>query len=249
MEEQLCIIGRYLSPYVRKVLVFLGEKGIPYQIDPTVPFFGEERFSKLNSLRRIPVLMHEQVTLSDSAVICHYLEERYPEPALYPRALEERARARAVEEYADTRLGEVLIGRLFNQVVVRPVVWGEKTDQAAVDRTLAQEIPELLNSLEAQLPADGFFFPSFSIADIALGCFFRSAAFAGYKVDASRWPVTAAFVDRILLRESFVKLMPIEERLLATPVAKHRAVLAELGAPLTRHSHGIPVPQKGKPLP
>ena len=28
------IIGSYLSPYVRKVLVFLDLKGLPYEIDP-----------------------------------------------------------------------------------------------------------------------------------------------------------------------------------------------------------------------
>ena len=35
------VVGNYLSPYVRKVLVVLHLKGIPYEIDPIVPFFGE----------------------------------------------------------------------------------------------------------------------------------------------------------------------------------------------------------------
>ena len=34
------IIGSYLSPYVRKVLVCLEIKGIAYEIDPIVPFYG-----------------------------------------------------------------------------------------------------------------------------------------------------------------------------------------------------------------
>jgi glutathione S-transferase len=107
------IVGSYLSPYVRKVLVVLDLKGIPYEIDPIVPFFGNERFSALSPIRRIPVLIDDRVTLSDSTVICEYLEERHPEPALYPGDVVQRARARWLEEFADTRMGEVFIWRLF----------------------------------------------------------------------------------------------------------------------------------------
>lgn len=247
MEERVCIIGHYLSPYVRKVLVFLHEKGIPYQIDPVVPFFGDERFARLNPLRRIPVLMHGPVTLADSAVICQYLEEHHPAPPLYPSSAAARTHALGLEEFADTRLGEVLIGRLFSQVVVHPVVWGQETDAAIVEKALIRELPPLLDYLETQLPADGFLFGGLSIADIAIACFFRNGAFAGYAVDAERWPLTAAFVARLLARDSFAVLLPLEERLLRTPAAQHRAVLTALGAPLSRESHGIPVPQKSKP--
>ncbi|TMA53841.1 MAG: glutathione S-transferase family protein, partial [Deltaproteobacteria bacterium] len=45
--ERVRIIGSYLSPYVRKVLVCLHAKGIPYEIDPIVPFMGDDRFSEL----------------------------------------------------------------------------------------------------------------------------------------------------------------------------------------------------------
>lgn len=248
MEERVCIIGHYLSPYVRKVLVFLHEKGIPYRIDPIVPFFGDERFAKLNPLRRIPVLTDGQVTLADSAVICQYLEEKFPAVPLYPSAAA-KTHALGLEEFADTRLGEVFIGRLFSQVFIAPEVWGEKTDAAIVDRALTQELPPLLDYLETQLPVQGFLFGGLSIADIALACFFRNGEFAGYKVDAVRWPLTAAFVARVLGRPSFAALLPLEERLLQTPVAKHRALLTELGAPLTRDSHGVPMPQNGKPPP
>src|SRR5881628_3227997 len=95
------IIGSYLSPYVRKVLVFLDLKGVAYEIDPIIPFMGDDRFSRLSPLRRIPVLIDDQVTLSDSSVICQYLEDRYPEPSLYPRDVGARARARWFEEFAD----------------------------------------------------------------------------------------------------------------------------------------------------
>jgi glutathione S-transferase len=76
------IIGSYLSPYVRKVLVCLDIKGIPYEIDPIVPFYANDDFARLSPVRRIPILVDDSVTLADSSVICEYLDERYPEPPM-----------------------------------------------------------------------------------------------------------------------------------------------------------------------
>ena len=197
------MIGTYVSPYVRKVLVFLDLKGIPYAIDPIIPFMGDDRFSKLSPVRRIPVLLDDSVTLADSSVICQYLEDRYPDPALYPPDVAERARARWLEEFADTRMGEVFIWQLFNQVAIRPHLWGEKTDQALLAKTLSEDIPAVLDYLEGELPVDGFLFGNLSIADISIACFFRNAAFARFRVDAARWPTTAAFIERVLRLDAF----------------------------------------------
>ena len=84
MSPRVQIVGSYLSPYVRKVLACLNLKGIDYEIDPIVPFMGDDRFTALSPLRRIPVLIDDRVTLADSSVICQYREDCYPEPALYP---------------------------------------------------------------------------------------------------------------------------------------------------------------------
>ena len=239
------IVGSYLSPYVRKVLVFLDAKGIPYEIDPIVPFLGDERFTKLSPLRRIPVLVDDAVTLSDSSVICQYLEDRHPEPALYTRDLVQRARARWLGEFADTRIGDVFIWRLFNQVAIKPAVWGEQTDREAVARTLAVDVPEVLDYLEGELPAEGFLFGSLSIADVAIACFFRNAELARFRVDAARWPLTAGFVQRVFGTPPFQRLRPLEDRLIRTPIAEHRRVLAELGAPLSADTLASATPRRG----
>jgi len=239
------IVGSYLSPYVRKVLVCLEQKGIAYEIDPIVPFFGDERFSKASPLRRVPVLIDDRVTLSDSSVICQYLEDRHPEPRLYPRDVALRARARWLEEFADTRMGDVFIWRLFNQLAIRPRVWGEKTDEALVAKTLAEDVPQVLDYLEAELPAQGYACGELSVADVSLACFFRNAAFVRFRVDAARWPRTAALVDRVLAGAAFQRLAPFEECLLRTRIPEQRSALASAGAPLTAESWGTATPRRG----
>ena len=186
------IIGSFISPYVRKVLVVLNLKQIPYQIDPIIPFMGDDRFSRLSPVRRIPVLIDDRVTLADSSVICQYLDDRYAEPRLYPADIADRAQARWLEEFADTRMGEVFIWRLFNQRVINRFVWGEQTDQAIVDRAIGEEIPSILDYLEPMAPAEGFIFGALSIADISIAVFFRNAMFAKYSIDPQRWPKLAA---------------------------------------------------------
>lgn len=245
MSSPVTIVGSVLSPYVRKVLVALELKGLPWTIDPIVPFYGNDAFSAVSPLRRIPVLVDDAVTLCDSTVICEYLEDRHPASPLLPREPAERARARWLEEYADTRLGDVLIWRLFNQVAIRPAVWGEKGDRALFARTVEVDVPDVLAYLETQVPVDGFLFGAVSIADVAIACFFRNAAFARVPIDAARWPRTAAFVERTLALPPFVKLARFEDAVLRAPIAEHRSVLAALGVPLTETSFGESTPRRG----
>jgi glutathione S-transferase len=239
------IIGSYLSPYVRKVLAVLHLKGIVYQIDPIVAFMGDDRFSRLSPLRRIPVLIDDRVTLCDSSVICQYLEDRYPRPRLYPADIAERARARWLEEYADTRMGDVFIWQLFNQVAIGPYVWGRPTDEVALRRTLTTEMPQVLGFLEDQLPRDGFLFGELSIADLSIAALFRNATFARFAVDAREFPRTAGFVDRVLAHDCFAILRPFEEKLLRTPIPRHREVLQAMGAPILPETYGTSRPRPG----
>ncbi len=245
--DPVIVIGSYLSPYVRKVLVSLVLKGIPYRIDPIVPFFGNDDFSRLSPLRRIPVLIDRDVTLCDSTIICEYLDERYPEISLYPEGAVDRARCRWLEEYADSRMGEVFIWRYFNQLVIRRAVWGETADPSVLDKAVNVEIPSVMDYLETQVPPTGFLFDEeqLSIADIAIAAVTRNAFFAGFTVDETRWPVTADYIARVLGTAPFEALAPFEQKLLRTPIDKHRAALNEAGAPLTEQSWGSSSPQRG----
>lgn len=245
MREPVTILGNYLSPYVRKVLVCLQLKGIAYRIDPFAPFIGDDAFSRLSPLRRIPVLIDGDFVLNDSTVICEYLEDLQPTPALYPAAPRDRARARWLEEFADSRLGEVIIWRMFYQLGVKRYLFGETPDEAVVRKAREEELPDALDYLETQLPAEGFLFGDVGVADVAIAAFFRNATFVRYRVDANRWPRAAAFVERMHALPAFAALAEFEDRTLRTPVAQQREVLIDMGAPVAATTFGNIAPRRG----
>lgn len=239
------IIGSYVSPYVRKVLACLELKGIDYAVDPITPFFGNDDFERLSPLRRIPVMIDGDVTLADSSVICAYIDEAYPDPPLLPSEPAERARARWLEEFADTRLGDVFIWDLFYPKMVHPRVWKEPGDEARIERAITTTIPSALDYLETQVPAQGWLVEDFGLADIAVSSFFRNAHYADYHVDEMRWPRTARFVADALSHPVMDRLYQIEKVQLTVPIAERREALAAIGARMTEQSYGLAEPRKG----
>jgi glutathione S-transferase len=243
--KPLLIVGSYLSPYVRKVLACLEIKGVAYEVDHLVPFFGNDRFSALSPLRRIPVLVDGDLVLTDSSVICQYIEDLQPQPSLFPADIRDRARARWLEEFADTRMGDVFIWRLFNQIAIRPSVWGEKGDRELIDKTLKEEVPGVLDYLEAEAPAEGFRFGALGLADIAPACFFRNAAWVRFQIDAAKWPRAAAWMGRTLASPPFARLAALEDAILRTPIAEQRDKLRSLGAPVSAETLAASSPRRG----
>jgi glutathione S-transferase len=245
MTKPLTIIGSYISPYVRKVLACMNLKGLDYEVDPITPFFGNDEFRRLSPLCRIPVLIDDDFAVSDSTVICEYLDDAYPGHRLYPSDPKDRARARWLEEFADTRLGDLFIWGLFYQKIVHPLVWGEPGDQARIEKSLNVDIPEALDYLERELPAEGFLFGNIGVADIAVASFFRNGAYADYSIDASRWPATAAFVERTLAQACVANLKRFEDVQRGVEIKHRRQALLDAGARLTPETLGTREPRKG----
>ena len=239
------IIGSFVSPYVRKVLACLNLKGLDYQIDPITPFFGGDEFERLSPLRRIPVLIDGDVALCDSSVICAYLDEAYPGHPLLPVSSADRARARWLEEFADTRLGDIFIWSLFYQRRVHPMVWGEPGDEARIAKAVDEDAPAALDYLECELPGSGFLFGDIGLADISIASFFRNAAYADFVVEPGRWPKTAAFVERTLAHPCIDDLLRFEKVQLSTDIKGRRQALLEAGARLVDESVGTREPRKG----
>ena len=239
------IIGSFVSPYVRKVLACINLKGLDFEVDPITPFFGNDEFRRLSPLCRIPVLIDGDFSASDSTVICAYLDEAYPGHPLLPSDPKDRARARWLEEYADTRLGDILIWSFFYQKVVRPLVWGEPGDPARIDKALSEDIPRALDYLESEVPADGFLFGDIGVADIAIASFFRNGNYAGFTIDAGRWPRASGFVDRTLAHPCIADLLPFEDVQRSADIKGRRQALLDAGAKLTETTLAVREPRKG----
>ena len=72
----------------------LAAKGVSYErvlVDPAKP---PEDMIDLNPYASTPTLIDRDLTLFDTAVVCEYLDERYPHPPLMPIDPQSRARLR-----------------------------------------------------------------------------------------------------------------------------------------------------------
>jgi len=94
-------------PYAARARIVLAEKGLGYEL---VEIDLDDRpawIYEKNPLGRVPVYEEEGgLVLPESLVIMEYLEERYPEPALWPADAAERALGRLWLDRFDDRLGD-----------------------------------------------------------------------------------------------------------------------------------------------
>ena len=210
--------GASLSPFVRKVLIFLEHKGVAYEHDPIVPINVSAEYKTKSPLGKVPCYEDEDVLVPDSSVICRYIEDVYPSPAMYPAQPAARARACWYEEYADTRLLEVLGPPLVLEVLVKPRFLNQPTDQARVDDNMKNGIPPELDYLEGEVPDSGFMLgDDLGIADVAIGSLFLNARYANFEVDARRWPRLASYVTRVLDHPAFVRRAAVDAETLRGP--------------------------------
>jgi glutathione S-transferase len=242
----LKIIGNHISPFVRKVLAVCEIKGLPYEIDSIVPFFGNERFGELSPLRRIPVLLDGATVINDSSVICEYLEEKWPKVPVLPGEPAPRAEARFLDEFADTRLADVALWKIFGRAVVAPAIFGAERDIAAIDRTVAEELPGVIDLLELWAPTSGFKFGNtLGLADISVASHFANFRWARQRLDAARWPRAASWIERVSQSAPLMQLNTIGEKLLRVPPDDHRPVLEGLGVTVASETVGTKVPRRG----
>jgi glutathione S-transferase len=214
----LIVYGGSISPFVRKVLVVLAEKGVEAKVENVNPFAPPPDFVAISPLKRIPVLRDTDVpepnTIPDSSVICDYLERKFPQPPLYPNDPFQRARALWYEEYADTLVAPTIGPGLFFERVVKKMM-KQETDEDLCRKTLHEKLPPILDHLEREIGNSQFFVgDTFTIADVSVGTMFVNFEHAGETVDGARWPKLAAYVMRIHDRPSFRALIDKETPLI-----------------------------------
>jgi glutathione S-transferase len=239
------IIGNHLSPFVRKVLGVCHMKGIAYQVDPIVPFFGSDAFGEMNPTRLIPVLVHSDVTLPDSTVICEYLEDLVPGPSMLPPGAARRGKARWLDEYADTVMAKVMLWKVFGRSVVLPGIFGADRNKDAIAKTMAEEVPPILDVLEKHAPESGFLFGPLSMADLSVASHFANLRWARQTVDMARWPKTARWVAAVEGSEPLAGLTKLGDSITRVPPGKYRDVLGAAGVSLSPTTVATDTPRRG----
>jgi glutathione S-transferase len=198
----MIVYGTSLSPFTRKVLVFLGEKGLKFEHKPIRPHDPSPAFRAASPLGKIPGFSDGDYVLADSSAICHYLERKYPAPALFPAGAEEIGRMMWFEKFSDTLLTPTA-GKIFFQLRVRPMLFKEEPDMKIVDAALSKELPPLLDYLEKQIGGPFLVGGKLSLADIAIHCIFVNLKLAGHPLDAQRWPKIGTYLAGLLARPAF----------------------------------------------
>ena len=209
----ITLYGASLSPYVRKVRVALAEKGIAYEQVQIDPNRRPDDFYDLSPFGRIPALRDGDIVLADSGVICTYLDARYPANPLTYSDPVLKAKVQWFEKFGDYELGPVLTFGVFRNRVVMHLL-GKPCDEAYVANCLSEKVPALMQYLEACAPEDGFIVgDQLTVADIAIATQFVNFNLGKEQVDSSLYPKTAAYLQRIQSRPSFVSIIEKDQSL------------------------------------
>lgn len=206
------LYGVNLSPFVRKVRVFMAEKGLPYDLDPVIPVNVSDEYRSMSPLGKIPAYRDERITIPDSSVICAYLERVHPKPALFPAEPTDYARALWFEEYGDGGMQPIIGNSIFFPLVVGPRFFNRPPDHEGANKAMSEQLPRFFDYLDGALAdRDYLVGGSFTIGDIGICSPFVNLRHAGFDIDGKRWPALRRYVDAIHARPSFKPLIE-EER-------------------------------------
>jgi glutathione S-transferase len=181
----LTIYDAARCPYCARVRILLAEKGVPYE---AVEVDLDERPAWIygkNVTGRVPVLEEDEgLVLPESRVIMEYVEERFPEPPLWPADAAARALARLLLERFDD-----LSDPYYDLLKDRP---------GASEERLRKELTRLDGILEAQPFLTG---AAFGLTDVGfLPWILRIET--RLELDLAEYSSLAAWLERVAERPS-----------------------------------------------
>ncbi|MCB1616154.1 MAG: glutathione S-transferase family protein [Pseudomonadales bacterium] len=211
--------GVSLSPFVRKVRMVLAIKKLDYEFVMAIPKRLPEHYEKLNPLGRIPALEHNDLVLADSAVICHYLEQVFPDKPLIPSDPFLKARCEWFEKFADYELAQHMTFGLFRNRIAR-ILRDESPVQAEID-AVDIALPPLLDYLEQQLDGHCFLIgDTLTLADLALLSQCINFGYGGGSIDHERYPLLFEWQQRIQQQSFYQSLIDEDKPLLEMALSK-----------------------------
>src|SRR5258708_10789731 len=109
-----------LSPYARKVRLVLAEKRLPVELHIEKPWERRPEYLDLNPAGTVPTLVEDNgMVIPDSAVICEYLDEAYPENPLMGDTIVERVEVRRLAAWFDGKFAAEVTQNLLGEKYMR----------------------------------------------------------------------------------------------------------------------------------
>lgn len=197
--QMIILFDDVFSPYARKVRIALYEKGVPFRRERALHGdCNRKDFLDVNPRAEVPALLDDEVALYDSTVICEYLEDCHPEPALYPADARLRARCRLIEDLADTQLDAALYA-------VTVIEFGRNERHSGMRAAAARDVARIFDELERHLGASDFFCGAYSLADIAVLPHVIVASFLGFAPEEDRHRRLVAWLARVQERPAVAR--------------------------------------------
>jgi glutathione S-transferase len=170
-------------PYCARVRIVLDEKGVPYEAVEIDLADRPAWLYEKNPAGKVPVLEEDGWILPESAVIAEFLNERYPEPPLWPDDPGERA------------AGRLLVFR-FDEFS-KPY-YALRRGEAGARERFEEELAFLAGVLDAMPWLSG---RDFGLADVAFLPWVLRAR-DRLEVSLEPWPALEGWVSRCAARPS-----------------------------------------------
>lgn len=110
-----------LSPACRKVRLALAEKKLEVELVEERYWERDADFMRRNPAGKVPVIKIDGLTLTESTPICEYLEERHPEPVLYPKDAVGRHEVRRLVAWFDDKFHSEVTSKLLYERVNKKI--------------------------------------------------------------------------------------------------------------------------------
>ncbi len=113
----------WLQPFSRKVRMALTEKKLPFELKIEKTWERRTEFLAMNPAGDIPVFIEKDgTTLSNSQVICEYLEEVYPEVNLIGHNPVQRSETRRLVNWFDRKFNTEVTENLVNEKLMKSIL-------------------------------------------------------------------------------------------------------------------------------
>ncbi|MCX7302119.1 MAG: glutathione S-transferase family protein [Rhodobacterales bacterium] len=121
-----------LSPFCRKVRLSLAEKRIEVELVEERYWEQDADFLRRNPAGKVPVLRLGNRMMAESAAICEYLEEAYPNPPLMPRDPETRYEVRRLVSWFDDKFNSEVTKKLMSERMFKKMMGAGAPDSTTL---------------------------------------------------------------------------------------------------------------------